>query len=176
MARRKNVVIRVCLVSCNFAAPMTDPVNVHLAGNISRWAKISTHLHVWSAKRLVSAELYRYLETVFERGLGDRDYLTNIDHNILPFPVRNNHHSPGVLCLSSESVARTGTPRARSSSGSRTTSSKATSERARPSLRALISQSSKPTSSRASSGTRSQTPPLRCAISSAATTAKPRFM
>eukprot|EP01045_Picozoa_sp_COSAG04_P051917 COSAG04_NODE_21849_length_366_cov_0.775281_2_plen_36_part_01 len=36
MARRKNVVIRVCLVSCNFAAPMADPVNVHLAGNISQ--------------------------------------------------------------------------------------------------------------------------------------------
>ena len=131
MSRRKNVVIRVCLVSCNFAAPMTDPVNVHLAGNISRWAKISTHLHVWSARCLVSAEE----SNVFERGLGDRDYLTNIDHNILPFPVRNNIPSllPG-LGLSSESVARTGTPRARSSSGSRTTSSKATSERARPSL------------------------------------------
>eukprot|EP01050_Picozoa_sp_SAG11_P009883 SAG11_NODE_963_length_6375_cov_6.744105_2_plen_1331_part_00 len=42
-----NVVIRVCTAECNFAAPLTDPVNALLAGNITEWAKISKQLTVW---------------------------------------------------------------------------------------------------------------------------------
>ena len=42
-----SVVIRVCTAECNFAAPLTDPVNAQLAGNITEWAKISKQLTVW---------------------------------------------------------------------------------------------------------------------------------
>ena len=45
---RPNVVIRVVLVSCNFAATLADPMNTHLRGNITAWSKIATHLHVWA--------------------------------------------------------------------------------------------------------------------------------
>jgi hypothetical protein len=36
----------VCTAECNFAAPLTDPVNALLAGNITQWAKISKQLTV----------------------------------------------------------------------------------------------------------------------------------
>ena len=33
--------------SCNFAAEYTDPINAHLAGNITEWSKIANHISVW---------------------------------------------------------------------------------------------------------------------------------
>ena len=45
-----NVVVRICTAECNFAAPLTDPVNALLYGAIEDWAKISKQLTVWDCK------------------------------------------------------------------------------------------------------------------------------
>jgi hypothetical protein len=47
MTPRDNVIIRVCTAECNFAAPLEDPVNAHLAKAIQEWANISKQLSVW---------------------------------------------------------------------------------------------------------------------------------
>jgi hypothetical protein len=41
---RDNVVIRICIASCNFAAPYSDPVNRLLYSNMKAWGKISKHI------------------------------------------------------------------------------------------------------------------------------------
>ena len=58
---RDNVVIRICIASCNFAAPYSDPVNTLLFQAMQAWGKIAKHLAVW-------------------------DYITNFQHNTVPMP------------------------------------------------------------------------------------------
>jgi hypothetical protein len=48
---RDNVVIRICIASCNFAAPYSDPVNTLLYANMKAWGKISKNIAVWDCER-----------------------------------------------------------------------------------------------------------------------------
>ena len=45
-----NVVIRICTAECNFAAPLTDPVNSQLLDAITAWSNISKQLTVWDCE------------------------------------------------------------------------------------------------------------------------------
>ena len=42
-----NVIVRLCSIQCNFAAPMTDPSNKDFAEDIVGWGKICDRLYVW---------------------------------------------------------------------------------------------------------------------------------
>ena len=44
---RPNVIVRLCSIECNFAAPLTDPSNAAFAKDIADWAKICDRLYVW---------------------------------------------------------------------------------------------------------------------------------
>ena len=60
-----NVVVRICIASCNFAAPYSDPVNKNLFSNITRWGNISKHIsgeqHCACAKSSRDALIYSLL-------------------------------------------------------------------------------------------------------------------
>jgi hypothetical protein len=58
---RPNVIVRLCSIECNFAAPLTDPSNASFAKDIADWAKICDRLYVW-------------------------DYVTDFAHYIQPHP------------------------------------------------------------------------------------------
>ncbi len=42
-----NVIVRLCSIECNFAAPMEDPSNKKFADDIVGWGKICKNLAVW---------------------------------------------------------------------------------------------------------------------------------
>ena len=44
---RKNVIIRLCSIECNFAAPLTDPSNAPFQKDMDNWAAISNRTYVW---------------------------------------------------------------------------------------------------------------------------------
>jgi hypothetical protein len=56
-----NVIVRLCSIECNFAAPLTDPSNAAFMKDMQDWSKISDRLYVW-------------------------DYTTNFAHYIQPHP------------------------------------------------------------------------------------------
>ncbi len=56
-----NVIIRLCSIECNFAAPLTDPSNASFARDIVDWSRICNRLYVW-------------------------DYTTNFAHYVMPHP------------------------------------------------------------------------------------------
>lgn len=56
-----NVIIRLCSIECNFAAPLTDPSNAAFVRDIQDWSKICQRLYVW-------------------------DYTTNFAHYVMPHP------------------------------------------------------------------------------------------
>ncbi|MGQ9732298.1 MAG: DUF4838 domain-containing protein [Candidatus Zipacnadales bacterium] len=59
---RKNVVIRLCSIECNFAEPLeTGPSNASFAQDLRAWSKIAPQLYIW-------------------------DYVTNFVNLILPHP------------------------------------------------------------------------------------------
>lgn len=79
---RHNVIVRLCSIECNFAAPLDDPSNASFAQDIRDWSKICDRLYVW-------------------------DYVTNFAHYVQPHPnwfslgpnVRffRRHHVKGVF-------------------------------------------------------------------------------
>lgn len=56
-----NVIIRLCSIECNFAAPLTDKSNAAFARDIVDWSRICDRLYVW-------------------------DYTTNFAHYVMPHP------------------------------------------------------------------------------------------
>ena len=58
---RRNVIIRLCSIECNFAKPLTDPSNELFARDIRDWHRLTDRLYVW-------------------------DYTTDFSHYLLPFP------------------------------------------------------------------------------------------
>jgi hypothetical protein len=56
-----NVIVRLCSIECNFAAPMTDPSNSAFANDIRDWSRICKRLYIW-------------------------DYTTNFSNYVLPHP------------------------------------------------------------------------------------------
>lgn len=84
---RDNVVIRICTAECNFAAPLTDPVNLNLANNISEWGKIAKQTTMCVCGHpinCVAVDCSRRLSIrVVERSW---DYTTNFLYMPSPFP------------------------------------------------------------------------------------------
>ena len=58
---RRNVIVRLCSIECNFARPLTDPSNELFARDIRDWHRLTDRLYVW-------------------------DYTTDFSHYLLPFP------------------------------------------------------------------------------------------
>lgn len=58
---RRNVIIRLCSIECNFAKPLTDPSNAPFARDIRDWHRLTDRLYIW-------------------------DYTTDFSHYLLPFP------------------------------------------------------------------------------------------
>ena len=58
---QKNVIIRLCSIECNFAAPLTDPSNQKFQADMENWAKVSNRTFIWN-------------------------YITNFGNFIAPFP------------------------------------------------------------------------------------------
>ena len=58
---RKNVIVRLCSIECNFREPLDHPSNASFAADISKWAEICPRLYVW-------------------------DYVTDFSHYIHPHP------------------------------------------------------------------------------------------
>ncbi|NOS69017.1 MAG: DUF4838 domain-containing protein [Verrucomicrobia bacterium] len=58
---RRNVIIRLCSIECNFAKPLTDPSNELFARDIRDWHRLTDRLYIW-------------------------DYTTDFSHYLLPFP------------------------------------------------------------------------------------------
>ncbi|HEY3280957.1 MAG TPA: DUF4838 domain-containing protein, partial [Armatimonadota bacterium] len=58
---RKNVIVRLCSIECNFAAPLTDPSNASFAKDMTDWSRVADRLYVW-------------------------DYTTNFTDYVLPHP------------------------------------------------------------------------------------------
>ena len=67
---RKNVIIRLCSIECDFARPLNDPAapeNVRFAQDIRDWAEVAHQLYIW-------------------------DYTVNFRHYHLPHPNLNVLH------------------------------------------------------------------------------------
>ena len=45
---RANVIIRLCSIECNFAAPFSDPSNAPFQKDMDSWAKISNRTYIWN--------------------------------------------------------------------------------------------------------------------------------
>lgn len=58
---RRNVIIRLCSIECNFAQPLEAPSNALFARDIRDWHRLTNRLYVW-------------------------DYTTDFSHYLLPFP------------------------------------------------------------------------------------------
>jgi hypothetical protein len=58
---RSNVIVRLCSIECNFAAPLTDASNAAFAKDIRDWSKRCQRLYIW-------------------------DYVTNFAHYVQPHP------------------------------------------------------------------------------------------
>lgn len=56
-----NVIVRLCSIECNFAAPLEDASNKAFADDIRDWSRICRRLYVW-------------------------DYTTDFAHYVLPYP------------------------------------------------------------------------------------------
>jgi hypothetical protein len=56
-----NVIVRLCSIECNFAAPLDDPSNKAFADDILGWNRLSKRLYIW-------------------------DYTTNFAHYVQPHP------------------------------------------------------------------------------------------
>lgn len=56
-----NVIVRLCSIECNFAAPLDDPSNKAFADDLRAWSKLSDRLYIW-------------------------DYTTNFAHYAQPHP------------------------------------------------------------------------------------------
>jgi hypothetical protein len=56
-----NVIVRLCSIECNFAAPLDDPSNKKFAQDMEDWSKVSQRLYVW-------------------------DYTTDFGHYVMPHP------------------------------------------------------------------------------------------
>lgn len=79
---RQNVIVRLCSIECNFAAPLDDPTNASFARDIRDWSKICHRLYIW-------------------------DYVTDFAHYVQPHPnwfvlgpnIRffQQHHVKGVF-------------------------------------------------------------------------------
>jgi hypothetical protein len=61
MKPRPNVIVRLCSIECNFAHPLSDPVNNSFGVDIRGWNKLTNRLYVW-------------------------DYCTNFAHYLQPQP------------------------------------------------------------------------------------------
>lgn len=48
---RENVIIRLCSIECNFAAPLTDESNAPFQSDIKNWGKISNRTYIWNYVR-----------------------------------------------------------------------------------------------------------------------------
>jgi hypothetical protein len=58
---RPNVIVRLCSIECNFAAPLSDPSNAAFAADLRDWSKICNRLYIW-------------------------DYVTDFSAYVQPFP------------------------------------------------------------------------------------------
>lgn len=58
---RKNVIVRLCSIECNFAQPLEHPSNQAFAQDIRDWSKLTDRLYVW-------------------------DYTTDFPNYVMPFP------------------------------------------------------------------------------------------
>jgi hypothetical protein len=77
-----NVIVRLCSIECNFAAPLDDPSNRKFAADIEDWNRLSKRLYIW-------------------------DYTTNFAHYVQPHPnwfvlgpnlrFFHNHGAKGVF-------------------------------------------------------------------------------
>ncbi len=44
---RDNVIIRLCAMECNYAAPLSDPSNAEFQRDIVNWSKVSNRIFIW---------------------------------------------------------------------------------------------------------------------------------
>ena len=58
---RDNVIIRLCAMECNYAAPLSDPSNAEFQLDIVNWSNVSNRIFIW-------------------------DYITSFANYIIPFP------------------------------------------------------------------------------------------
>lgn len=45
---RKNVVIRLCSIECDYGLPLTDPRNAAFLTDLHEWSAIAPHLYIWT--------------------------------------------------------------------------------------------------------------------------------
>lgn len=56
-----NVIIRLCDIECNFAAPLTDPSNAPFQKDMDAWAAISNRTYIWC---VVASAVARAVESL----------------------------------------------------------------------------------------------------------------
>ena len=44
---RDNVIIRLCAMECNYAAPLSDPSNSEFQVDIVNWSTVSQRIYIW---------------------------------------------------------------------------------------------------------------------------------
>jgi hypothetical protein len=44
---RRNVIVRLCSIECNFREPLDHPSNAAFLSDLNNWSKICSHLYVW---------------------------------------------------------------------------------------------------------------------------------
>jgi len=44
---RRNVIVRLCSIECNFREPLDHPSNAAFLADLTRWSQICPHLYVW---------------------------------------------------------------------------------------------------------------------------------
>ena len=47
---RDNVIIRLCAMECNYAAPLSDDSNKEFQVDIVNWSKVSQRIFIWDCK------------------------------------------------------------------------------------------------------------------------------
>lgn len=86
-----NVIIRLCDIECNFAAPLTDPSNAPFQKDMNAWAAISNRTYIWCVPDNARASVVARVVTATGHSSTvylplSRNYVTAFDAYIQPFP------------------------------------------------------------------------------------------
>eukprot|EP01051_Picozoa_sp_SAG22_P002267 SAG22_NODE_100_length_20558_cov_10.189305_2_plen_201_part_00 len=88
---RKNVIIRLCGIECNFAAALTDPSNAPFQTDMDAWAAISNRTYVWDYVVNFGAYVQPF-PNYYVLGPNIRYYLA---HGVRGIYEEGNGHGPG---------------------------------------------------------------------------------
>ena len=88
---RKNVVVRLCSMTCNFAKPLEDKSNQAFRKDIESWAKITDRLYVWD----YVTNLRHYLQAHPNLRVLGPNIRFFVKHNVKGIFEQGNGQSPG---------------------------------------------------------------------------------